>query len=55
MSYCSKLGDHEVKQMSEKCNVIRDLNLRECKQVSDVGVLAVSQGCANLETIDLAR
>ncbi|GMH81967.1 hypothetical protein TL16_g09102, partial [Triparma laevis f. inornata] len=56
VSYCTKIGDGEIKSAAEKCGVMREqIHLKECKQVSDVGVLAISQGCSGLEVLDLSR
>jgi hypothetical protein len=37
------------------CTLLRTLRLHECKQVSDVGLLQVSNHCPALETLDVSR
>ena len=37
------------------CNKLRTLKLAECKQISDVGLLQVSNHCPGLEVLDVSR
>ena len=34
---------------------LSSLNLRSCKQITDAGVIALSQGCPQLSTLDLSN
>lgn len=38
-----------------RCHDLKHVNLEECQQVSDVGVLSLSNHCHGLETINLSR
>ena len=40
---------------AKHCPRLRSLRLSECKQVSDVGILQLSNHCTGLETLDLSR
>lgn len=54
ISFCSLITDQEIKLLAE-CSDLRQLNLRECKQVSDVGLSFLSQGCPRLAELNLKR
>ncbi len=55
ISYCAQITDHEVKILSDSCgDTLEELNLKECRQVSDVGSLSL-KACRNLSTLVLAR
>ena len=55
LSYSTMISDTELKILSKHCHLLRVLILIECHQVSDIGILSVSQGCKNLEMIKLKR
>jgi hypothetical protein len=40
---------------AKHCTRLRALKLAECKQVSDVGILQLTNFCTELETLDLSR
>lgn len=54
ISFCSLITDDQIKLLAE-CVDLRTLNLRECKQISDVGLTYLSQGCGLLAELILRR
>lgn len=56
ISFCSLVTDEEIKLLADNCSCsLRQIHLRECKQISDVGLSFLSQGCPNLSEINVRR
>jgi len=52
---CASFGDQELKVLSSHCHALTAIVLKHCPQVSDLGILSLSQGCTNIQIIDLKR
>ncbi len=55
VSHFLNIGDDELRVLSLNCPNLTILNAKESDFISDQGVLAISQGCPDLDYIDISR
>lgn len=50
-----QVSDTALLAVGSTLPLLRSLNLRGCKQLTDVGIACVAQGCAALQEIDVSE
>lgn len=48
------MGDNALKTFAQQCNNIEELNLEECKQITDATCLSLSRNGRKLQRLELA-
>ena len=52
---CNHVDDQIVGIFAKHCRNLRHLNVKYLKDVTDVGILKISEGCRNMESLVLSR
>ena len=52
---CSQVEDYTLEIIARNCPILEILDLRACEMVTDMGLIAIAEGCQELKYLNVGR